>query len=1331
MKKTKLGNKILSTLLVLCMALGMLQLGSTTAHAADTEYSMALGVNGVKSRSLDSSKNAQDAVVYEGDEIVLGNYVGTNISWVRLNAEGLMFSSANIRESLFSTVGSRAYPDSTLNYAMAHYHGSALNLSSTELVVVSETTLSADSMYDVSTGHDSQRFFPLSQDEYFSYLGTNSTLAKDTTGSWWLRNGRAVSGTDGGTIVVDTSSNLGSRPAFKLDLNTVLFTSASSGSKADELGSFEELGTSSAPTSWKLTVKDADRGFSLREEPTLTLSDRSVSFTYDGAKTGENEYISVMLVDDSNNITHYAKIVDLASASASGSASFVLPSSFNEGDTVNIKIFNEQINGDNKTDFSSAFVEKQLSLVLPTVEAPTFTPNGGSFDSTQNVEIASATVDADIYYTTDNTTPTTASTPYSGAITLNETTTVKAIAVKSGMTNSSVSTADFTKNVIIQAVEAPTFTPNGGSFDSTQNVEIASATVDADIYYTTDNTTPTTASTPYSGAITLNETTTLKAIAVKTGMANSSVSTVDFTKSAASSTSLVAFGDSIPAGYKLADMDNENFVALINASGYATTKNHGISGLTSIQLKEKMVDDHEYDADIASADYITLTIGGNDIMEVFYTLVANKYNSTSSITTPYLPVDEVADALANSSDPRSFNTMLTAIGIIGDGYYTYEAEFEAKYALVKANVQSMIDYIRGKNSDVEIVVTNQYNPYKGIIIFLTNVGAFFDAGLSSEGGFNETLSTLSDCTLIDIYTEFENANETPSTVTNATAADLDFHPNAEGHKIYANMLINTLFGNYTITLDVNGGFEISPTAIKTNPQGKLDALPTPIRSNHSFDGWYTALTGGTKIDTNHTFDQNVTIYARWIQDAVEAPTFTPDGGKFTTDQIVEIASLTSKASIYYTTNGTEPTLSSTLYNGPITVSETTTIKAIAIKNDMLDSAVSSATFEKVPSYLVEVTNGVGGGNYAEDADITITANAAPAGQQFKDWTLTGVTVSDNTQNQLTFKMPSNAVAATANYEDITTSVILTPTNVVLQKGESQQFSASIVGEGNPSQAVVWQVSGNNDNATQIDNNGLLTISATETAISIAVTAVSAANKEVFAIATVTVSDFALTKHTITPSAGANGSISPDSAYDISEGANVTFVFTPNAGYEVDKVLVNGLEVTPTSPTTHTLTNITENTAIEVTFKLIQPKLIQGAHQRITIGSEAVFISDALFENYIRTEVNDKEEHNSTTGNNNKVVVEDGSTKVTLSAAFIKELGVGEHRIEIESSNGIVETGFYVLEVNSPPSHDEDEGNVQADIPDTRDYSAMWLYLIMSLCSLVAIGFIVYKKRKLV
>ena len=147
----------------------------------------------------------------------------------------------------------------------------------------------------------------------------------------------------------------------------------------------------------------------------------------------------------------------------------------------------------------------------PTAVTPTFSVAAGIYATAQTVTISDTTSGATIYYTTNGTTPTTSSTKYTGPITVSATETLEAIAVASGYNNSAVASATYT---ISPTVPAPTFSPAGGTYTSTQTVTISDTTAGTTIYYTTNGTTPTTSSTKYTGPITVSATETLEAIAV-------------------------------------------------------------------------------------------------------------------------------------------------------------------------------------------------------------------------------------------------------------------------------------------------------------------------------------------------------------------------------------------------------------------------------------------------------------------------------------------------------------------------------------------------------------------------------------------------------------------------------------------------------------------------------------------------------------------------------------------------------------------------------------------------------------------------------------------------
>ena len=192
----------------------------------------------------------------------------------------------------------------------------------------------------------------------------------------------------------------------------------------------------------------------------------------------------------------------------------------------------------NSSNIFSCYASGQMNVYIykagdvPTVETvatPTFNPAAGTYTEAQNVTIACATEGATIYYTLDGTTPTTASSVYSTAIAISQTTTVKAMAVKTGMTNSQVATAEYTINLPVPTVATPTFNPAAGTYTEAQNVTIACATEGATIYYTLDGTGPTVNSTVYSAPIAISQTTTVKAMAVKTGMTDSEIASASYT----------------------------------------------------------------------------------------------------------------------------------------------------------------------------------------------------------------------------------------------------------------------------------------------------------------------------------------------------------------------------------------------------------------------------------------------------------------------------------------------------------------------------------------------------------------------------------------------------------------------------------------------------------------------------------------------------------------------------------------------------------------------------------------------------------------------------------
>ncbi len=165
------------------------------------------------------------------------------------------------------------------------------------------------------------------------------------------------------------------------------------------------------------------------------------------------------------------------------------------------------------------------AYTLPDVATPVAAPVAGEVDYNDTIALTCATEGAAIYYTNNESTPTSGSTLYETPIAVTADVTIKAIATKAQMGDSAVLTAAYT----LPKVATPTATPAADAVANPTDVTLACATEDATIYYTTNGEAPTTGSTQYTGVITITTATTIKAIAVKAQMNNSVVLTAAYT----------------------------------------------------------------------------------------------------------------------------------------------------------------------------------------------------------------------------------------------------------------------------------------------------------------------------------------------------------------------------------------------------------------------------------------------------------------------------------------------------------------------------------------------------------------------------------------------------------------------------------------------------------------------------------------------------------------------------------------------------------------------------------------------------------------------------------
>jgi len=192
--------------------------------------------------------------------------------------------------------------------------------------------------------------------------------------------------------------------------------------------------------------------------------------------------------------------------------------------------------------YATAGATSPLTALLPAA-TPIFSLSSGDYATGQTLTITDATSGATIYYTTDDTLPTTSSPQYTGPITISSSEAVIAIAAAPGYANSTWGSAVYLINNVLPT---PTILPAGGTYNTSQTVTIREW-LNTDVYYTTDGTTPTTSSTRYTGPFTVNSTETINAIVIASGYTNSAVATAAYTITPTTATPSINFGGGFAA----------------------------------------------------------------------------------------------------------------------------------------------------------------------------------------------------------------------------------------------------------------------------------------------------------------------------------------------------------------------------------------------------------------------------------------------------------------------------------------------------------------------------------------------------------------------------------------------------------------------------------------------------------------------------------------------------------------------------------------------------------------------------------------------------------------
>ncbi len=269
----------------------------------------------------------------------------------------------------------------------------------------------------------------------------------------------------------------------------------------------------------------------------------------------------------------------------------------------------------------------------------------------------------------------------------------------------------------------------------------------------------------------------------------------------------LALGDSISTGYAPPVQEGVyNKVSSPFANQIATNYGYDLTneaqdGETSTSLLNKLDT-----LSVDGYDLITITIGGNDLMNALYEYLTEAYNAANPTST--ITVTELKEVLAKPTEDDADIIMFALQNVSG---FTSSADYTVALDKYSDNLSGIIAKIRETNSTAKIIVATQYDPYTHLSAenndffkdYVNGLKSTFDTGVVDlNTKITTALSGKTNVEIANVYTAFKNKG---GVLTNASYSNptgwspkftLDFHPNQEGHDLIAET-IGALLGTAT------------------------------------------------------------------------------------------------------------------------------------------------------------------------------------------------------------------------------------------------------------------------------------------------------------------------------------------------------------------------------------------------------------------------------------------------------------------------------------------------------------------------------------------------------
>ena len=342
--------------------------------------------------------------------------------------------------------------------------------------------------------------------------------------------------------------------------------------------------------------------------------------------------------------------------------------------------------------------------------------------------------------------------------------------------------------------------------------------------------------------------------------------------------SYVALGDSITTGYGLDEA--QSFAEQIaEQEGYTLNGSLARDGATSTDLLEVVRSEANADT-LKNADLITITIGGNDLMNALYAYLAEEYNNKQNSDTS-ITAEDVKESLAGEEGAAVNQITMLGFAISNISNFQSSSIANSSYNALGYNFVEIIETIREINQNAQLIVVNQYNPYSHLTagisgLDLSSVISAFDSAVQALNVGISSGEAIAGYTVADVYTKFKEAESNPCNASVSPSINLDFHPNATGHGLIADTI--------SALLTDEGGSEDPEVS------GSIFVGGVELEGGGDTPAYATTINGA--VTTDNADENNYNIM--W-----DGATLTLKGAKITTIAETPDDYLAQSAAIYY------------------------------------------------------------------------------------------------------------------------------------------------------------------------------------------------------------------------------------------------------------------------------------------------------------------------------------------------------------------------------------------------------------------------------------------------